>query len=412
MNISIFHSLFAKPLLSAIFFNLFILFTGSSSLYAASASLSWDANSEPDLAGYNIYQRTLPSIDFGAPIFSGLPSNPSSPQLVVNNLNAGISYGFIATAFDFSGNESSPSLELHVTPTGNQAPPTGTDINDAPPPVHEGTEEDSAPPPVVEGSEEDSTPPPVVEGLEEDSAPLPVEEPGETRSTENGFTAYNDLAWGTGQLTNNITTITSPKGKGASGLPSSGQLLNFATGVPTPVSLTVTGGRLCQKCPNRARTKQPKPGTDAHSLFNGIISGQGAVQDLNKKKDRPLVLRFTGMDPSKVYDLAFYSHRNKFGWDRASLVTLSGQMAFTNSSSIATDNPNKTGGVLFSGPTDPSTRLPADNDNGYVARFSNIDPGSDGVVVLTISYDGSSPFKGKYGSAVRLQENSISSDLQ
>jgi hypothetical protein len=39
-----------------------------------------------------------------------------------------------------------------------------------------------------------------------------------------------------------------------------------------------------------------------------------------------------------------------------------------------------------------------------VARFSNIDSGSDGRVVLTISYDGSSPYKGKYGSAVMLME--------
>ena len=60
--------------------------------------------------------------------------------------------------------------------------------------------------------------------------------------------------------------------------------------------------------------------------------------------------------------------------------------------------------MLFTGPNDTSTRLPADNDNGYVARFSNIDLGSDGVVVLTVSYDGTDPFTGKYGSAVRLQE--------
>ena len=73
---------------------------------------------------------------------------------------------------------------------------------------------------------------------------------------------------------------------------------------------------------------------------------------------------------------------------------------------MATDNPSEQGGVLFTGLTDLSTRLPADNDNGYVARFAEIDPGSDGEVVLTISYDGNvgNQFKGKYGSAVRLYE--------
>lgn len=97
------------------------------------------------------------------------------------------------------------------------------------------------------------------------------------------------------------------------------------------------------------------------------------------------MLTFTGLDPAKVYDLASYAHRNKYAWDRASLVTISGQDAFTNISSAATDNPSETGGVLFSGSTDVSTRLLADNDNGYVARFSNINSGSDGLVVLTIS---------------------------
>ncbi len=84
-------------------------------------------------------------------------------------------------------------------------------------------------------------------------------------------------------------------------------------------------------------------------------------------------------------------------------MTISGQGAFTNTSSGGTDN---VGAPLFDGPGDTSTRLPADNDNGYVGRFSNIDPGSDGAVVLTISFDGTagSAFKGKYGSAVRLQE--------
>ena len=87
-------------------------------------------------------------------------------------------------------------------------------------------------------------------------------------------------------------------------------------------------------------------------------------------------------------------------------MTISGPDAFTNTSSAATDNPNEVGGVLFTGPTDPSTRLPADNDNGYVARFDAIDPGSDGEVVLTVSFDGNvaSQFKGKYANAVRLQE--------
>ena len=93
------------------------------------------------------------------------------------------------------------------------------------------------------------------------------------------------------------------------------------------------------------------------------MSGQGAISYINQAGSA-LVLTFDNLDPSKVYDLVYFAHRNNYAWSRASLVTLSGQAAFTNSSSTATDNPNEPGGVLFTGPTDASTRLPADNDNG------------------------------------------------
>jgi len=83
--------------------------------YAGSVSLTWDANPEQDLAGYNVYQRMLPSTDYGSPVFSGVPSNPSAPKMTITNLIEGESYGFIAIAFDTSGNQSSPSTETQIT---------------------------------------------------------------------------------------------------------------------------------------------------------------------------------------------------------------------------------------------------------------------------------------------------------
>ena len=105
-----------------------------------------------------------------------------------------------------------------------------------------------------------------------------------------GFTAYNDLAWGTGQLSSNITTITSPNG--GSGLPSSGQLLDFGTGLPTPVSLTVTGGSFIGDA-QAAQGANPTTG-DALTLFNGIVSGQGAISYINQAGSA-LVLTFDGV---------------------------------------------------------------------------------------------------------------------
>jgi hypothetical protein len=220
------------------------------------------------------------------------------------------------------------------------------------------------------------------------------------------FTAYNDLAWDTGQLDTNITKFTSPAG--GSGLPSTGFLKDFDTGLDTGVTLTVTGGEFFGTL-HAAMGADPTVG-DAFEIFDGKVSGQGAISYVDDVNDS-LVLTFTGLSPLKVYDLTFFADRDFYGWDRASLVTISGADGFTNTSSVATDNPdtgNFPGGVLFTGPTSPSTRLPAENPNGYVARFSNINPGSDGEIVLTISFNGSgaSQYKGKYGSAVRLVEES------
>ncbi len=219
------------------------------------------------------------------------------------------------------------------------------------------------------------------------------------------FTAYNDLAWVSGQLDTNITKFTSPVG--GSGLPNTGLLKDFTTGIDTGVTLTVSGGTFDGSAQG-AQGANPTTG-DAFTIFNGKVSGLGVlsyIDDVNNS----LVLTFSGLNPTKAYDLAFFSHRNTSGWDRASLVTISGQDAFTNTSSVATDNPSEAGGVIFSGPADTSTRLPADNDNGYVARFSQVNPGSDGIVVLTISFDGIPlhQYAGKYGSAVRLVESSTS----
>ena len=194
-----------------------------------------------------------------------------------------------------------------------------------------------------------------------------------------GFTAYNDLAWASGQLTTNITRITSPNG--GSGLPSSGELVDFATGLGTGVTLDVTGGSMNGTSQATTYTGAPTGG-DAFGLFDGKLSGLGSISYTNlASPGGDLVLTLSGLDASKTYDLVLYGHRNNNSWVRASLVTLSGADAFTNMSSVATDNPdtvNYPGGVLFTGPSSASTRLPADNDNGYVARFSNMAPGSDG----------------------------------
>jgi len=226
---------------------------------------------------------------------------------------------------------------------------------------------------------------------------------------QENFTAYNDLAWGVDslgvyQLRNNIQIITSPNYiTDSSGLASVCELVDSATGNPTGVKMRVIGGRYNGDSSHSIRGKEPLYGTDAYNYFNGIVNCLGTVSYVNHE-DSNLVIKFRGLknsDNGKCYDVVFYSDRNKYGWERASLVTLKGAMAFQNLSSSGIDT---LGNPLFDGVADSTTRLPSDNDSGYVAHFK-FDPGDDGAVELEISYDGYSEFKGKYASAVMLKEN-------
>ena len=121
-----------SPKLFSFYMLLFALITviPCAPVFSANVSVTWDKNSESDLAGYKIYKRTLPSQDFGQPVFSGMPSNPSSPATTVSGLNGGTTYGFIATAFDTAGNESAPSTEKQISvPSGSTSPPPSSALS-------------------------------------------------------------------------------------------------------------------------------------------------------------------------------------------------------------------------------------------------------------------------------------------
>lgn len=90
---------------------IFILFLISIA-YAGTATVSWDANTEPDLAGYKIYFG-LSSGSYGSQIQVGNIIN-SRMSVRVNGLELGREYFFVVTAIDFSGNESGFSNEVNI----------------------------------------------------------------------------------------------------------------------------------------------------------------------------------------------------------------------------------------------------------------------------------------------------------
>ncbi len=95
---------------------------------AAGITVRWNANTETDLAGYNVYYGTS-SGTYSACINVG---NVTSYQIA--NLTQGTTYYFIVTALDNAGNESTDSdevsatLPLAVVSSVDTTPPTGSII--------------------------------------------------------------------------------------------------------------------------------------------------------------------------------------------------------------------------------------------------------------------------------------------
>jgi fibronectin type 3 domain-containing protein len=84
----------------------------SNDVSTASVTLTWDANTESDLAGYRVYLGTA-SGQYGVPIAT-LPA--SFTNFLVENLQMSMTYFFAVTAFDTTGNESGLSNEAITGP--------------------------------------------------------------------------------------------------------------------------------------------------------------------------------------------------------------------------------------------------------------------------------------------------------
>ena len=182
------------------------------------------------------------------------------------------------------------------------------------------------------------------------------------------FVAYNDLAWASGQINSNITTYTT----GQNGL-----LKDYATGIDTTVTLTVAGGYI--DATTLTQGSNANNGTDAYTVFNGIMNGMGLIS----YGATNLTFSFTGLDPNLTYEFVLFGNRDNASYTtRMTTTAISDVAYFTNTSTPGTD---------FSGPSDPSVTIVNGYNtvNGYVARFTNINPGPDGDLLITVSSDDS-----------------------
>jgi hypothetical protein len=104
------------PSLSFCFVLLIALFSITPFVYALDVTLAWDANTEPDLAGYMLYYKTGAA---GPPYTGTGATEGDSPidvgnvtQFTIHGLSNGITYYFVATAYDTEELESGYSNEV------------------------------------------------------------------------------------------------------------------------------------------------------------------------------------------------------------------------------------------------------------------------------------------------------------
>ena len=214
--------------------------------------------------------------------------------------------------------------------------------------------------------------------------------------TESSFQAYNDLSWAEDQRFENITRFTTDEGTGTPPDGSGGALVDFVTGRVLSSTLLVEGGswngsnhtRLCGS---------PNVGSDAEGVFGGIVDTRGVIS-----YGTELTLTFGSLDPQMRYQVVLYGDRGRRDYtNRISKATLSGVFGAENRSSL---------GAAFSGANDESTILANGyNPNGYVARFTAINPGADGTFTVTLSDGGSADPPKQYVNAVCLETVDASS---
>lgn len=88
--------------------------------YAADVTLTWNQNTESDLAGYKLYHGTV-SGQYGNPVTLGKVTRHT---LTLPDLTVDQTYYFALTAYDLTGNESGTSIEASKLVPGTPLPPS------------------------------------------------------------------------------------------------------------------------------------------------------------------------------------------------------------------------------------------------------------------------------------------------
>ena len=190
------------------------------------------------------------------------------------------------------------------------------------------------------------------------------------------FSAYNDFCWASGQTSANITLYT---------IGQSGALVDHDTGQQTDVSLAVSGG----SGPMTDQGASANPGTDAYDVFGGIVDGKGVISYSSTSEVR---LDFTGMNPQLTYEIAVFGNRNQPSYtSRTTKCIITGAPSFVNDST-----PGASVSTTYTTGDSTTSVNGYNTQNGYVARYSQVESGGDGAMRITVPAWSGSGEAGRY----------------
>ncbi len=177
-------------------------------------------------------------------------------------------------------------------------------------------------------------------------------------------------------------------------------LKDFATGSPLAGIQMVTASSGLTASSSGGHGVTPTGG-DALAVFGGKVNVAGTYRMTSSST---MTSTFTGLDPTRTYELVTTANRDDADYTaRTSTFALEDADAFVNASSTGTG----------AAPTDAATTfVTGDNTtNGYVARWTGISPGADGVLRLATQFGTSSGTA--YGAAaimLRLEPPAVVPD--
>jgi hypothetical protein len=183
------------------------------------------------------------------------------------------------------------------------------------------------------------------------------------------FIAYNDCQANKSTIYPNVTTIGHMSGS------NSGPLLDFASGATLPVTVTIDNHGAVNNLTGAGPVADFTAGTDAYNAFNGKVDFKPYVI-VYGSAGWYVDMIFANLDSTKKYNLITTIDRGlKDGAEytnRWTKMTILGAEDFTNSSSSGTH-------TFSSSLPDDSVSIMVSNDsNGYVAKWTDISPGTDG----------------------------------